>query len=265
MSKIVVTIKHILDPAGFVVNRRRERIFVNREDYIINPADLNALEMALRVKDERDGVEVIALGMGPARVDDALREAMARGADRGVLVSDPALADLKPDAAGGARLMAAAVERIGEVRLVVCGAVALDSGAGELPGRLAEVLGWPALARVFAIEEITENVVRCSSCEQREQRSVRLEADLPALLAVARGANQPRHIYGARVIDAYRRGDVVTWGLDDLGVGVQDLEPLTRVSGRRFPPERALGSRLEGSIDGAVASLVRQLRAREVI
>jgi len=259
MTKIVVTIKQILDPTGFSVNRRRERIFVNREEYLINPADLNALEVALRLKDQDQEVEVIALGLGPARVDDALREAMARGADRGVLISDPALADLKTDAPGAARLMAAAVEKVGNVNLVVCGSVALDSGAGELPGRLAEALGWPLLAQVYAIDEIRDGVVRCS------QRGIQSEADVPALLTVPRDANQPRHIYGARVINAYRQGEVTGWGLEDLGVPPDELEPFTRVSGRRFPPERVLGTRLEGSVDEVVESLVVQLRAKELI
>ena len=258
-TKIVVTIKQILNPTGFTVNRKRERIFVNREEYIINPADLNALEMALRVKDENDDAQVIALGLGPARVDNALREALGRGADRGMLISDSALADLKTDAAGAARLLAAAVHEIGDVNLVVCGAVALDSGAGELPGRLAQALGWPMLSEVYAIEEITDTSVHCA------QQIVSSEADLPALLTVPRDANQPRHIYGARVVNAYRGEEIAAWNLDDLGISPDDLEPLTRVSGRRFPPERTLGTRLEGSLDEAVESLVTQLRARELI
>ncbi len=266
--KIVVTIKQILDPSGFTVNRKREKVFVNREEYIVNPADLNALEMALRVKDHDDETEVVALGLGPPRVDDALREAMARGADSAVLVSDPALpapvaqaqvADLKIDAHGAARLMAAAVEKIGDVNLVICGTAALDSGAGELPGRLAEALGWPVLPEVYAIDELGDGVVRAS------QRTARLEADLPALLTVPRDANEPRHIYGARAINAYRQWQVVTWGLDDLGFTPDDLEPLTTVGGRRFPPKRALGTRLEGSIEEAVESVIAQLRAKELI
>ncbi len=259
MMKIVVPIKQIMDPSGFMVNRRRERIFVNREEYIINPADLNALEMALRLKDEGDAVEVIVLGLGPSRVDDALREAIARGADRAVLISDPALADLQPDAAGAARMMAAAVETIGNVRLVICGAVALDSGAGEVPGRLAEALSWPMLAEVYAIDEIGDAVVRVS------QRAVRLEADLPALLSVHRDANEPRHIYGVRVINAYRAAQVVTWSLEQLALAPDDLEPLTNVGGRRFPPERSLGTRLEGPVEEAIDSLLAQLRAKELI
>ncbi|NIO69839.1 MAG: electron transfer flavoprotein subunit beta, partial [Anaerolineae bacterium] len=77
--RIIVPIKQILDPSGMTVNRRAERIFINREEYIINPNDKNALEEALKLKDEQ-GAEVVAVTMGPERADDALREAMAMGA-----------------------------------------------------------------------------------------------------------------------------------------------------------------------------------------
>lgn len=257
--KVVVTIKQILDPTGFTVNRRAEKIFVNREEYIINPADLNALEMALCLKDRDTGVEVIGLGLGPARVEDALREVIARGADRAVLISDPALADLKADAAGAARLMAAALARIGQVGLALCGAFALDSGAGQIPGRLAEALNWPVLAGVHSIEEISAGRVLGIT------RTARLQTDLPALLTVPRDANQPRYIHGARAMNAYREGRVTIWGLEDLSLTPEELEPHTRVVGRRFPAERSLGSRLEGSMEEAVQSLLTQLRSNELI
>jgi electron transfer flavoprotein beta subunit len=184
---------------------------------------------------------------------------LARGADSGVLISDPALADLKTDAAGAARLMAAALHKIDQVSLVICGAAALDSGAGELPGRLAEVLGWPLLADVHSVDEMTDDRLCGSS------RAARLEADLPALLTVPLGANQPRHIHGARAMTVYGTGQVLTWALADLGLTPDELEPYTRVVGRRFPPERALGTRLEGPLDQAVQSLLAQLRANELI
>ncbi len=252
--KIVVAIKQILDPTGFTVNRKRERIFVNREEYIVNPADLNALETALGVRDDNHDVEVIALSLGPPRVEDALRETIARGADRGVLISDPALADLKADAAGAARLMASAVEKIGDVNLVICGTLALDSVAGEIPGRLAEALGWPLLPEVHAIDGVDGVVVRAS------QREIQWEAALPAVLTVPRDANEPRHIYGARAMTAYREGLVTRWGLEDLGFTPDEFEPLTCVTGQRFPPERMPGTRLEGTLEEAVASLLTQLR-----
>ena len=88
--RIIVPIRQILDPRGFTVSRRHERIFVNREEYIINPNDKNALEVALSVKDA-SAAEVIAVAVGKPRVDDALRETMAMGADAAYLLTDDAL------------------------------------------------------------------------------------------------------------------------------------------------------------------------------
>ena len=87
--RIIVPIKQILDPSGMTVNRRAERIFINREEYIINPNDKNALEEALKLKGEQ-GAQVVAVTMGPKRADDALREAMAMGADSAFLLTDEA-------------------------------------------------------------------------------------------------------------------------------------------------------------------------------
>jgi len=88
--KIVVAIKQVLDPLGFTVNRKAEKIFVNREEYVINPADKCALEAALHIKDAT-GAEVVVLCGGPDRADEALRQAWAMGADQGVHLTDKLL------------------------------------------------------------------------------------------------------------------------------------------------------------------------------
>ena len=100
--QVIVPIKQILDPAGFTVHRRLERVFINRENYIINPNDKNALEEALRLKDAH-GAEVIALSLGTPRVDDALREALAMWTDRAFLLTDEAFAEA--DAAAAALIL----------------------------------------------------------------------------------------------------------------------------------------------------------------
>ncbi|MBS1245635.1 MAG: Electron transfer flavoprotein alpha/beta-subunit, partial [Chloroflexi bacterium] len=87
--KIVVAMKQVLDPRGFTVNRKAEKIFVNREEWITNPADLCALEAALALKDKLSA-EVVVLSGGPDRAGDALRDAWARGADRTIHLSDKA-------------------------------------------------------------------------------------------------------------------------------------------------------------------------------
>jgi len=114
--RIIVPIKQILDPSGMTVNRRRERIFINREEYIINPNDKNALEEALKLKDEQ-GAEVVAVTMGPERADDALREAMAMGADSGFLLTDEAFE--KADISVATTVLGTAIQKIGDYDLII--------------------------------------------------------------------------------------------------------------------------------------------------
>ena len=78
--RVVVQLKQILDPRGIAVNRRAGRVFVNREEYLANPADLNALEAALQLKDAEPETEVVVMTAGPAHSETVLREALAMGA-----------------------------------------------------------------------------------------------------------------------------------------------------------------------------------------
>ena len=153
--RVIVPIKQILDPTGFVVNRRRERIFINREEYIINPCDKNALEEALRLKDER-GAEVIAISLGEPRADDALREALAMGADSAILLSDETLA--QADISAAAKALAAAIERIGGYDLVLLGEGSADTSAGQMGPRLAEALGLPQVCSVYEFSVVDGKV-----------------------------------------------------------------------------------------------------------
>jgi len=83
--KIIVPLKQILSPAGLTINRKAGKVFVNKEEYVLNPASKRALEAALRIKDSA-GADVIAITFGPARAEDCLREARALGADRAIFV-----------------------------------------------------------------------------------------------------------------------------------------------------------------------------------
>lgn len=257
--RIIVPIRQILDPRGFTVSRRHERIFVNREEYIINPNDKNALEIALSIKDAA-GTEVIAVAVGQPRLDDALREAMAMGADAAYLLTDEVLA--KTDAPGAAKALARGIEKIGDFDLIVVGQETLDTG---------DALLGPWLAGYFDVAQVT-NVCEASVNDGvlRAKRDwgagyAEVEVALPALLTVAPGANKPRYPHGGRIMAAYREWQVITWNSEDLGLTTADLSPLTQGRGRTFPPERTLGERLTGSPQDVAAELVRQLRLQHII
>ncbi len=253
--RIIVTIKQVLDPAGFTVHRRLERVFINREDYVINPNDRNALEEALRLKDAH-GAEVIAVSLGEPRVDDALREALAMGADQAFLLTDAALADV--DAAAAALILGQAIEKIGDYDLILTGQRALDTGASQIGPRLAEYLGLPQVLEVRGVSGLDNGKLRAK--RKWKEGYAEVEVGLPALLSVAPQANQPRYPHGARIMNAYREWEVTTWSLADLGLTEEELNPLIGLQRKTFPPERTLGELITGAPDEAARELAQLLR-----
>jgi len=259
--RVAVLMGRVLDPRGIVVNRRRGRVFVNREEYIIQPADRCALEAALRIKDGV-GAEVVALPRGPLPDDDVLRQALATGADRAVHIAAQAACD---DAAWTA-VLAAAVERLGGADLVVTGATALDTGQGQLGPRLAEALGWPQVVGAWTVE-VEGGKVR--AVVGRAGGYVAVEADLPAVVTVLPGALKPRYPDGVRLINVYRSvGELAealeTWDVADL-VDAEALKPVLERRGQDFPPERERGVRVGGTpqeMAQAAADALRQCLRR---
>ncbi len=252
--RIIVTIKQILDPAGFTVHRRLERVFVNQENYIINPNDKNALEEALRLKDTHSA-EVVVLSLGEPRVDDALREALAMGADQAYLLTDEAFAEA--DAAAAARILGKAIEKIGDYGLILTGQRALDTGASQLGPRLAEYLGLPQVLAVREVSGLDNGTLRAK--RRWGESYAEAEVSLPALLSIAPQASQPRYPHGARIMNAYREWEVTTWGSADLGLTEEDLNPLIRLQREAFPPERTLGELITGAPDEAARELAQLL------
>ena len=253
--RVIVPIKQILDPAGFTVHRRLEKVFVNQENYIINPNDRNALEMALQLKDIH-GAEVITLSLGEPRADDALREALAMGADQAFLLTDEPFAEA--DAAAAALALGKAIEQIGDYDLVLTGQSALDTGASQIGPRLAEYLGLPQVLEVHQVSGLSDGKLRAK--RNWKDGYAEVEVGLPALLSIAPQANQPRYPHGARIMNAYREWEVTTWDLADLGLSEEELSPLIGLKRKVFPPEQTLGEIITGTPEEAAKELARLLR-----
>jgi electron transfer flavoprotein beta subunit len=244
---IIVVLRPILDPAGFIVNRKAQKVFVNRENYLLNPADKNALEAALRLS---GAVTAISLGGAPA--EGALRQARALGASRAVLVREAALESA--EASVMTTVLQRLVSHLGRPELVVLGAEVVDADLAQVGPRLALALGWPFLEGAHEIL-VQGRVARAIT--RHTDGFHQIEADLPAVVSVGRDSNKPRYPPGASLVNVYRANDAVEiLTAADLGLSEADLAPLTERRGESFPPEREWGKGVEGSPD----EIAEQLR-----
>lgn len=255
--KIVVLIKQILDPNGLVVRRDKERIFVNQEAYIIAPGDKNGLEAALQIKDSgASPTEVVAVCLGPLRADDALREALAMGADAAYLLHDQAFTDA--DLSGVARILAAAVSKI-DPDLIITGRESGSDAAGQIGVRLAEILD---MVQVTDVHRLAVAGAAIQAVRRWGDGYATVQAPLPAVVTIAPGANKPRYPHGARIIQAYRAWEVPVWDAVDLQLAAEDLTPFIELRGQSFGAPLVFGERLRGEPEQIAQTLAREIRAR---
>ncbi len=256
--RIIVAIKQILDPSGLSFRRDKERMFVNREEYIIDPGSKSAVEAALRVKG--DGDQVVALSVGKPRADDALREALAMGCDEAYLLSDKAFASA--DISVTARILAAAIERLGGADLIIAGRESSDTGAGQIGPRLAQALGYTQVSDVYAL---TTNGASVQATRRWGEGYASVEAPLPAVVTVAPEAFAPRYAHGARIMSAYQEWNVTLWNAADLELAEDSLTPLLTQRGESFPPPLQVGEVFRGDPDSIARDLVAALRQQKAI
>ena len=241
--RIIVVVGRVLDPQGISVNRRRGLLFVNREEYLMQPSDRCALEAALRIRDAMDA-EVVTLPRSPLPDDDVLRQALAAGADRALNIVGEACAGA--DDAAMTPVLAAAIERLGGADLLLTGARTLDSGQSQLGARMAEAMGWPQILDAWRVEVVDGHV---RSVQHRAGEYVAVEVPLPAVVTIAPGALKPRYPNGPRLISVYSAEDAVEqWAVTDL-VSQAALQPTLQVLDKDFPAERERGTRMGGTAE----------------
>ncbi|MFH0915488.1 MAG: electron transfer flavoprotein subunit beta/FixA family protein [bacterium] len=227
-----------LDPGSWRLDRS--------VDNILNPYDEYAVEEALRLRESQGG-EVIVLCMGPETAADAVRKALAMGADRALMVSDPVLAG--SDSQGTAYVLAEALKSL-EHDLVLFGIRSTDAETGCVPAAVAERLGLPLLSSLSKVEVQGSALV---VHRETEQGYVAYECPLPAVLSVVKGINEPRYpsmkgIMGAKKKPLESR-DAAALDLDASQIGVSGAK--TRVLSARFPEPRKAGVKIEDDGEGA--------------
>jgi electron transfer flavoprotein beta subunit len=252
--RIVVCIKQVAaHDAPLRLNAAATWIQEADLSFAINEPDLYALEEALRLK-EKHGGEVVVCCLGPARAQAAIKEALAKGADRALHLDDPAFEGL--DASRVARALARAMQKESP-DLVLTGLQSDDCGFAQTGVLVAELLGFPHSTIIMEIQ-VNGNIVRVKR-ELEGGWFQWIEMPLPALLTIQSGINKPRYAT-LKGIMAAKNKPLQKLAPVDLGLSPEDLAPRQKIFRVYVPPKKGQTEFLEGNPKEIAARLVDKLK-----
>lgn len=207
--KIVVCVKQVPDTKGGVKFNPDGTLDRGAMLTIMNPDDKAGLEAALTIKDQYDDVEVTVVTMGLPKAEEVLREAMAMGADKGILVTDRVL--------GGADTWATSTTIAGALRnidydLIITGRQAIDGDTAQVGPQIAEHLNLPVISYAQDIKIDGDSVV---VKRQYDDGYHMVKVQMPCLITALAELNEPRYMTPGGIFDAYD-AEITTWGRADL-------------------------------------------------
>jgi len=201
MKKIVVLAKQVPDTANITGNAMKEDGTVNRAALpaVYNPEDLNALEMALEIKEKMNS-EVIVITMGPPKAVEILKHSLYMGADKVYLISDRKFAGA--DTLATSYVLSEAIKKIGDVDLVLAGRQAIDGDTAQVGPQVADKLQYNQISYVRKLKDVDENSVSVE--RDGEVQTEIIKTVTPALLTVTSDANEPRFPSAQRMLKYFR-------------------------------------------------------------
>ena len=260
--KIIVCIKQVPDTKGGVKFNPDGTLDRGAMLAIMNPDDKAGLEAALRIK-EQNGAEVTVITMGLPKAADVLREALAMGADKAVLVTDRVL--------GGADTWATSTTLAGAIRnleydLIITGRQAIDGDTAQVGPQIAEHLGLPVISYAEAIEVKESSVV---VKRQYDDRYHMVETKMPCLITALAELNDPRYMTPGGIFDACA-AEITTWGradlkdVDDANLGLKGSP--TKIAKASDKVRKGAGEKVNpDSPEEAVSYIVGKLTEKHVI
>ena len=210
--KIVVLEKQVPDSTEITVDKKTGALIRDGVPAITNPDDLAGLEAALELKDKNPDTEVVVMTMGLPKAAEMLKEGVAMGADKGVLLTDRVL--------GGADTWATSQTIAGALRnldydLIITGRQAIDGDTAQVGPQISEHLGLPVISYAQKIREVNEAEKYIVVERQYDDRYHVVKAQLPCLLTALAELNEPRYMTPGGIFDAYAK-EITVWGRKDL-------------------------------------------------
>ena len=256
---IIVCLKQVPDTESQIkVAADGKSIETGDIKWVMNPYDEFGVEEALRIK-EKLGGEVTVIGLGPKRVTESIRTALAMGADKGILINDPALEN--SDAIATAKALAAAIKGL-NYDLIFTGQRGVDEDMGLVGATLAEFLDIPQLSIIVKVE-ISEDGKSVKVNRPVEGQTLVIESSLPAVITAQKGLNEPRYASLPGIMKAKKKPleekTLADLGIDpsQVGEGARKLKIVELTP----PPKREAGKIIQGETpEEKAAELVRLLR-----
>lgn len=214
--RIVVAVKQVPDTAEVRIDEERGTLIRDGVPSILNPFDAYALEEAFRWRDELGGT-VTVITMGPPQAEAVLREAVSMGADEAILLSDRAFAGA--DTWATSHTLAKAVEKMGDVDIVMTGKQAIDGDTAQTGPSIAASLDWPQITFVGKVRELTAEYMVAERYVENGIEIVR--STLPIVITILKDANTPR-LPSLRGKMKARKMEIPVWGIDDIDVSPED-------------------------------------------
>ena len=261
--KIVVCIKQVPDSDKVTIDRATNRLNRAGVPAVMNPFDENALEVALRLRDAVPGSTVTVVSMGPPPAEAVVREAIARGATDGVLVSGREFGGADTWATG--YTLALAIKKLGPVDLLLFGKQATDGDTAQVGPGVAYHLGLSVLTYAKSVEPAGEKALKV--VRTTEDGHEEWEVDLPCALTVVKEAGELR-IGSLKSKMAAKKAQIPVWGVAELSpdpdkIGLKGSP--TRVAKVFAPPVKTNRVRLEGTPAEQAEKLVALLAERHLV
>ncbi len=213
--RIVVGVKWVPNTQAVRFDPKTGTLIREGVPSIINPHDLDAVELALKVRDKYGG-EVIALSMAPPPAVQGLEHLIGMGVDRAVLVSDRVFAGA--DTLATSYTLAKAIEKLGDIDLILFGQETIDSSTAHVPAQVASWLDLPYVYYVESIEEVDKDKNIVVVKRKLENRLEWYEVEMPAVIAVAMHSNPPRPVKLSHKLRARLEKPIETWSNQVLGL-----------------------------------------------
>ena len=262
--KVVVCLKQVPDTKGGVKFKPDGTLDRAAMLTIMNPDDKAALEAALRLKDQY-GAEITCVTMGLPKADEMLREALAMGADKAILVTDRVLGGA--DTWATSQTIAGAIHNL-EYDLIIAGRQAIDGDTAQVGPQISEHLGIPVIsyAEELRVDEAAGTVV---VKRQFEDRYHMVEAKMPCLITALSELNEPRYMTPGGIFDAWE-AEVTVWGradlkdVDDSNIGLKGSP--TQIAKASDKVKKGAGEKIvPESADAAVDYILGKLDEKHMI